>query len=127
MGPVSSSEPTIIEYAGKQIKEFPINTYKILGKDIIFSGGGYFRIIPYHFLKRYTEKSLYVMSYLHPRDFDSEQPIIKELSLARKFKSYVGLKGAMPKLDKWLNDFDFVDLNEADILIDWDKVKIIRF
>lgn len=123
----SSSEPTIIEYAGKQIKEFPINTYKILGKDIIFSGGGYFRIIPYHFLKRYTEKSLYVMSYLHPRDFDSEQPIIKELSLARKFKSYVGLKGAMPKLDKWLNDFDFVDLNEADILIDWDKVKIIRF
>jgi len=123
----SSSEPTIIEYAGKQIKEFPINTYKILGKDIIFSGGGYFRIIPYHFLKRYTKRSPYVMSYLHPRDFDSEQPIIKELSLVRKFKSYVGLKGAMPKLDKWLNDFDFVDLNEADLLVDWDKVKVIRF
>lgn len=123
----SSSGPTIIEYAGKQMKEFPINTYKILGKDIIFSGGGYFRIIPYHFLKKYTEKSLYLMSYLHPRDFDSEQPIIKELSLARKFKSYVGLKSAMPKLDKWLTDFDFVDLNEADSLVDWNKVKIIKF
>ena len=123
----SSSGPTIIEYAGKQMKEFPINTYKILGKNIIFSGGGYFRIIPYHFLKKYTEKSLYLMSYLHPRDFDSEQPIIKELSLARKFKSYVGLKGAMPKLDKWLTDFDFVDLNEADSLVDWNKVKIIKF
>ena len=50
----------------------------------------------------------YVMSYFHPRDIDPGQPIIEELSLARRFKSYVNLKGSEYKLTKWLSDFDFV-------------------
>ncbi len=54
------------------------------------------------------------MSYLHPRDFDCKQPVISELSTIRKFKSYVGLKGAENKLHKWLIDFDFIDINTAE-------------
>jgi hypothetical protein len=38
------------------------------------------------------------MSYLHPRDFDPGQPMIKELPLIRKFKSYNGLKRAEKKI-----------------------------
>lgn len=66
------------------------------------------------------------MSYLHPRDFDAGQPIIKELSAFRKFKSYVGLKGASSKLEKWLTDFEFVDIQTAVNQIDWDKVPIVE-
>jgi len=66
------------------------------------------------------------MTYFHPRDFDPDQPIINELSPTRKFKSYVGLKKAMPKLEKWVNDFKFIDLKTADNMIDWDKTPIVK-
>ena len=65
------------------------------------------------------------MTYFHPRDFDYNQPIIKELSLFRKFKSYVGLKSSLPKLQKWIDDFDFIDIRQADLNIDWEKSKSI--
>ena len=68
-------------------------------------------------IKRWTEKSDYVMSYLHPRDLDPGQPMIDGLSLPRKFKSYVGLKTASKKLNSWLSDFDFIDISTANNLI----------
>ena len=39
-------EPCIIKYNGIELKEFPICTTKILGKNIAYSGGGYFRFFP---------------------------------------------------------------------------------
>ncbi len=120
------AEPAYIEVDGARIKEFPINIYPVFGKNIIFSGGGYFRLIPYPLMKHFMKKSNYVMTYLHPRDFDAEQPIIEDLSAFRKFKSYVGLKGSYTKLEKLINDFTFVDLEEADRMIKWEKVKSIE-
>ncbi|MDB4270900.1 polysaccharide deacetylase family protein [bacterium] len=120
------AEPSLLEYNGIQLKEFPINTHSIMGKSIIYSGGGYFRLIPYSQLEKWTAKDDYVMSYLHPRDLDPDQPMIKELSLQRKFKSYVGLKSAQYKLEKWLTDFDFVDIATANQEIDWNSVKKVR-
>jgi len=120
------SQPSLININGYKIKEFPISTLSVLSKHFIFSGGGYFRLAPYYIIKRLTKKSDYLMSYLHPRDFDFEQPIIKELSSFRKFKSYVGLKGAEKKLNKWLTDFEFIDIATAEKQIDWKKVKQIN-
>lgn len=118
--------PSIIKYNGIELKELPINYTSILGKSIIFSGGGYFRLFPYPLLKHWSKQSDYVMSYLHPRDFDAEQPVIKELSLPRKFKSYVGLKGATAKLEKWITDFDFIDIATAVNQIDWKNVPVVE-
>lgn len=120
------SKPSLIEYNGMKIKEFPINLYSVLSKDIVFSGGGYFRLLPYKFIKQFTKKSDYVMSYFHPRDFDFHQPIAPGLSKLRLFKSYVGIKNCRNKLNHLLRDFKFIDLHKADRLIDWDKVKIIK-
>ncbi|MDA9018825.1 DUF3473 domain-containing protein, partial [Flavobacteriaceae bacterium] len=121
-----SAIPSITEYNGIKLKEFPINTYNILGKPIIFSGGGYFRLFPYTLIKTLTNKSDYIMSYFHPRDFDYEQPIVPGLSGFRLFKSYVGLKKCKPKLEKWINEYDFVDLLTADKMINWEKAPIIK-
>jgi hypothetical protein len=119
------AEPAYIEINGARIKEFPINIYPVFGRNIIFSGGGYFRLIPYPLMKHFMNNSTYVMTYLHPRDFDAKQPMIEGLSAFRRFKSYVGLKGSMDKLDRLLYDFDFIDLNEANKSIDWSKSKTI--
>ena len=66
------------------------------------------------------------MTYFHPRDFDPNQPIIKDLSLSRKFKSYVGLSSCMSKLEKWTSEFEFTDLQDADEYVDWSNAPIIK-
>ncbi|MCI1780152.1 MAG: polysaccharide deacetylase family protein [Bacteroidales bacterium] len=119
------SVPSIVRYNGLSIKELPINYVTVWGKHLVFSGGGYFRLCPYLLLKYWTARSEYLMSYLHPRDFDAGQPMIKELPVIRKFKSYVGLKGAEHKLNKWLSDFSFVDIPTASDMIDWEHVPIV--
>ena len=116
------SNPSIIEIEGKRLKEFPITLYK----NIIFSGGGYFRLLPYPIIKYLFQNSHTVMTYFHPRDFDATQPMIEELSAIRKFKSYYGLKGAFNKLERLLDDFEFVDIEEATNSIKWDKKSIIK-
>ena len=66
------------------------------------------------------------MSYFHPRDFDPTQPMIEDLSLQRKFKSYVGLKTSKRKLINLLDAFEFTDIATANDIIDWKKVRNIK-
>jgi polysaccharide deacetylase family protein (PEP-CTERM system associated) len=120
------ARPSILDYNGVQLKEFPINTQPIFNSSIIFSGGGYFRLLPYSLIKKFTKDSDYIMSYFHPRDFDYNQPLIKDLPIHRKFKSYVGLKGTEKKLKNWLTDYKFVDISKADSLIKWSNVKTVK-
>jgi polysaccharide deacetylase family protein (PEP-CTERM system associated) len=117
--------PSMIQYDGIILKEFPISYATILGQPIIYSGGGYFRLFPYLCIKHWTQESSYLMTYFHPRDFDAEQPMIKSLSIRRRFKSYVGLSTAFTKLQKLLNDFAFINITEADKLIDWKNARTI--
>jgi len=121
------AEPALLKLPnGAFLKEFPMNICKISGKNIVFSGGGFFRFFPYQLIRKLGNRSPYLMTYFHPRDFDPEQPMIEALPLMRKFKSYVGLKSAFPKFQCLLNDFDFISVKEADALIDWDKARIVN-
>ena len=119
-------EPALINYNGITLKELPINYHKFLSKPIIYSGGGYFRLIPYYIIKKWSKKSNYVMTYFHPRDFDANQPMIHDLSLTRKFKSYVGLKGASQKLETWLQEEEFIDISTANSLVNWEQATIVK-
>ncbi len=121
-----STLPSIIKYNGIELKELPISPKVLFGRPLIFTGGGYFRLFPYSLIKKWTQESEYLMSYLHPRDFDAGQPVIKELSLLRKYKTYVGLKGATVKLEQWLTDFEFVDVRNAISIINWSEVPVIN-
>ena len=66
------------------------------------------------------------MSYFHPRDFDYNQPVLKDLENLRKFKSYVGIKNCKNKLKQWLSDFEFIDLRTADANFDWDNASVVN-
>lgn len=120
-----SSRPCKICISDASIKEFPINYYPLVGRKIVFSGGGYFRLLPYGIIKSMMRRSPYVMTYFHPRDFDPDQPRLKNLRLDRKFKSYVGIGSAFQKLQRLLKDFSFIDLNTALARIDWDRTPVI--
>ena len=121
--------PAIIEYKGVEMKEMPITYHNFGSHHIVFSGGGYFRLCPYGLLKQWSaqsEKEGYLLSYIHPRDLDPNQPMVPGLNLFRKFKSYYGLKGAEKKLSRWLTDFKFTDLATAEQSVDWTQVPRIR-
>lgn len=119
--------PSIIKRGDTEIQEFPVSVKKIGGKSIIFGGGGYFRLFPYSLIKAWTKENVeYNLSYIHPRDLDVGQPMLKDLPPIRKFKSYVGLKGAESKLRKYLTDFTFTDIATASNHIDWSKAPIVE-
>ena len=120
-------EPAIIDVNGKRIKEFPISTLELGGRHLIYSGGGYFRLFPYWLIRNWaTKDSDYLLSYIHPRDLDAGQPMVPGLPMIRKFKSYVGLKGAESKLRRFLTDFRFTDIGTAASQTDWSKVRVVR-
>ncbi len=115
--------PSILHLPSGSIKEFPINFHQLLGKNLVFSGGGFFRLFPYWLIKEWSKESTYLMTYFHPRDFDPDQPVFGSQKGIRKFKSYVGLKHSFDKFDRYLNDFEFVDVEKADTLIEWENMK----
>ncbi len=120
------AEPCWIDIDGMRLKEFPINLASFANKNLIFSGGGYFRLLPFPVLDKLTQNSDYVMTYFHPRDFDAEQPMVPGLNLIRKFKSYYGLRGSLSKLNKLINNHQFVDIRTAEAAIDWGKAKVVK-
>jgi len=119
-------EPCWVEVDGLRIKEFPINVANIAGMPLVFSGGGYFRLFPDRVLKALWDRQSYVMTYFHPRDFDGGQPMIQDLSLVRKFKSYYGLSKAMGKLERLMEGRQFVDLTNAEKQVDWELARVVR-
>ncbi|GAB3258457.1 DUF3473 domain-containing protein [Larkinella harenae] len=121
------AQPCYIDVNGALLKEFPINTVGVLGKDLIFSGGGYFRLFPLSVLRYFMRQSPYVMTYFHPRDFDPQQPMVPGLSRTRQFKSYYGLAGCWGKLQQLLQEYEFIDLAEADRRVNWADSRTQRF
>lgn len=122
----TTNKPSVLKYNGVELKEFPINTHPVLGRQLIFSGGGYFRLFPYPIIKNFSTNADYIMTYFHPRDFDHGQPMLQGLSPFRKFKSYVGLKNCQSKLERWIQDFEFVDLDTAIKQIEWERAQVVE-
>ncbi len=108
------------------IKEFPISIHQVMGKHIVFSGGGFFRFFPYWLINHWGRYSDYMMTYFHPRDFDEGQPVMKNLPVLRRFKSYVGIKDAFTKFQRLLEHYEFYNVEQADELINWDIIPIIQ-
>lgn len=159
MAVYGSPVPSLIKHGETVMKEFPVTTKTVMGKKIIFSGGGYFRLVPYPLIKSWSAECAngyknhmvpllwrdkegqvmmgndglpvtrdvgYLLSYIHPRDLDGGQPMLEGLPMKRKFKSYVGLKGAAEKLRQYLRDFKFMDVKTAAENICWEKVPVVE-
>jgi len=119
--------PCIVEYNGIRIKEFPTNYINLAGIRTVLTGGGYFRFWPYSVIRHFTKNAPYVMTYFHPRDFDLGQPMLSDFGPYRRFRAYYGLKSSQPKLERWINEFNFTDLRTAESSIDWATAPVAKF
>ena len=102
----------------RYIVEYPISTVKVLGTNVPLSGGGYMRLFPYGVIRRGLskinddEKHPFVV-YLHPWEFDPEQPRMNNISVLSKFRHYINLDGTAYKLKRLLNDFSFSSMENV--------------
>jgi len=119
--------PCLVQHNGVTIKEFPISYNHLAGIRTVLTGGGYFRFWPYNVIRHFTQKSPYIMSYFHPRDFDLRQPLLRDLGPYRRFRAYYGLNHSQLKLERWVSEFAFTDLHTADASIDWVKAVVVDF
>jgi polysaccharide deacetylase family protein (PEP-CTERM system associated) len=95
--------------------EVPLSVVELLGKRIPCSGGGYFRLFPYSvtkfLMKKCNKARRPVIFYLHPWEIDPGQPRIN-LPLQKKLRHYNNLNKTYGRLEKLLNDFEFVPIKE---------------
>ncbi|MBZ9652564.1 polysaccharide deacetylase family protein [Psychroflexus montanilacus] len=120
---LSINKPFLIKGENSTLKEFPLNYATFFNNNkIMFSGGGYFRILPYKMIFKLVSKANYNMFYFHLRDFDNKQVKVYN---KRFFQNYVGVNGALDKLNSLAQNFEFISLNAANYKIDWEMSKKI--
>ena len=97
-----------------KIYEIPPGTVK-LGKRIGFSGGFYFRMFPYFFVKMiikyYNKKGIPITCYLHTWEIDTNPPKLNIKGI-NKFIHYYNLKRCRKKFERLLNDFEFISVEK---------------
>lgn len=132
--------PCLVEYKGLLMKEFPVSSARLFGKEIAYSGGGYFRICPLSFVLKQMEKSSYALTYFHiadlilqkmdfmsKKDYEAyfkESGSLMNRSL-RYLKNNFGKKSAYNKWNELVKTQDFVDLDRTDKMWDWQQIKTI--
>ncbi len=128
--------PSIITYNGITIKEFPVCTTKLLGHDIVYSGGGYFRFFPEVYISRKLNASDYAMMYFHISDLaalkikfltkEEYENYYKESGTfyaraKRHFKDNFAFGDTFAKFKSIVGKTSFVNLETADTQIDWQQ------
>lgn len=128
--------PCLISYQGATIKEYPIGLISFMGKRIAYSGGGYFRLLPYWFVRNIMNKREYNICYFHLVDIIKEEskllsqedyekyfkePGTLKNRLIRYAKSNIGTSDGYGKIVKLISDQEFYNITSANDLINWDK------
>lgn len=92
--------------------EIPMTTARFGSKNVPAGGGGFFRLFPYAISKRLIEKvrksdNERCMIYLHPWEFDPEQPKVNGAPLKSQFRHRLNLSRTIPRFKRLLTDFNW--------------------
>ncbi len=104
---------------GHRLFEVPLSTVRIPGAgiNVPLAGGAYFRIYPYALTRALSEhlqrQGGGLVFYVHPWEFDTEQPRIRLPRWLPGVTHYHRLDSTVRKMRQLLVDFDFVPMREA--------------
>jgi polysaccharide deacetylase family protein (PEP-CTERM system associated) len=105
--------PRQTHYVGRaagSITEVPASTVRLGPVNVPFAGGGYFRVLPYAFtrwgIKRMNAAGERAVFYIHPWEFDREQPRLPASRLTA-WRHYANLGDTLNRLERLLRDFAF--------------------
>ena len=93
--------------------ELPVSNLHLGGKTIPLGGGGYFRLYPTALFKRgiknVLKKNNVFVFYVHPWEFDPNQPRVHQASRGFKFRHYINLNKTKDKMRQIINAFTDCD------------------
>jgi polysaccharide deacetylase family protein (PEP-CTERM system associated) len=108
--------PFCLETDAGEIQVFPVSVMQLAGRTLPFSGGGYMRLFPMPLLhlgfRQNHRMGLPVMTYIHPREINPDQPRLP-LPPLKRFKYYVGLRGCEGKLRTLLHRYRFGTVSDV--------------
>jgi len=101
-----------------QLLEIPISTVAIVNKNWPCGGGGWFRLYPYWLFKRAFEKintfdKQSGIFYIHPWEFDPDQPRLSGLDRKTTFRHYQNLGKTESRMHQLLKDFRWQRMDET--------------
>lgn len=113
---ISNPERPVFEIK-KDFYEVMLSSFDLMKLKLPWSGGFYFRFIPYYFFKYGVKKILenkgtYVF-YIHPWEFDPAQPRVKDIKLNYKLRHYTNLKKTENNFNKLIKDFNFSPIRDS--------------
>lgn len=98
-----------------EIAEFPLTTVRCFGENLPFTGGLPMRLVPYFYIlstiRRLNECGRSALVYVHPWEFDSEQPKIR-LPWSRRFMHYFNLSATPRKFAGLLKHLRFTSVRD---------------
>ena len=109
--PKARRQPHSIRTVYGPVREFPISTLRVMGINLPFSGGFYFRMWPYRCVRAITRNlnagGQSVLFYFQPWEFDPDHPRPRSVTWRERLSHYGGLRGARKKFRRLLADFQF--------------------
>jgi len=122
-GSISLPEPRAgqVFEISEQFFEIPISTVDIFSYPFPAAGGAYFRLLPFsifrQLVKRLLKQKMFYNFYLHPWEFEPDQPKVPGIKLNHRIRHYSGLRHTKEKLRHLLNflrenETQFVTLND---------------
>lgn len=130
--------PCLISYEGTMIKEFPIGLMSVLGRSIAYSGGGFFRVLPYSLVSKTMKSRDYNICYFHLNDLIDQkiafmnktayedyfkEPGSLKNRMSRYVKSNIGKGDTFEKLVKLLSDHSVTCIRDSEM--NWANTKVI--
>ena len=112
--PIEIHHPTV---NGRQLNllEVPMSVARIGSRNIGYSGGFYFRLLPTWLIKRVilsgNAAGRHSIVYLHPRELDPNEQRLK-LPLLESFIQYYNVGGTKQKLSELLRSFRFISIRQ---------------
>jgi len=104
--------------AGGRLREIPITTISVGGRNINCGGGGWFRLFPYAFSRwaigkvNHAEQQPCIF-YFHPWEVDPDQPRVPGASARARFRHYLNLDRMHGRLSRLLDDFRWGRVDEV--------------
>ncbi len=107
---------SVVATGSGPVVEFPVSTWRGLGRNWPVGGGGYFRLLPGAVTRAavgsLARRDRPASIYLHPWEFDPEQPRYPA-SFLKRFRHYLNLDRTLPRLDALLAQYRFASLREV--------------
>ena len=93
-----------------KLLEIPITTLDVAGRTFPCGGGGFFRLYPYPVtrwsLRQVNERDgRAAVFYMHPWEFDPEQPRVPGVSLKTRIRHYLNLARTEARFRRLCADF----------------------